>query len=230
MRPQPGFHGLQFHPFHPLRRQFRGQPRVAAFEVQHPMRAGHAAVQLVHLEMIEIVRAGRAEYRERDPRYELIREAGARSKHSRDLSGLDRDLHRHARASRHPCRIHALRVDGKSRLQIRCHGFRRVHAHFPGTVARVERTSHNVAVLFGGLPIALHRHPPVRAPIECEDHAPLPGRCVIRRKIQRIVLGIVQDALYAVDNLARGNIGGAGRRGGHQQHDDFLRHALNHSV
>jgi hypothetical protein len=44
------------------------------------------------------------------------------------------------------------------------------------------------------------------------------------------MLGIVQGALNAVDNLARGQIGGARRRGGHEQRDDFLPHALNHSA
>jgi hypothetical protein len=62
------------------------------------------------------------------------------------------------------------------------------------------------AVLFGGLPKARHRHSPARSPVECEKHAPLPGRRVVRGKIQRIVLSIVQGALYTVDTQALSGI------------------------
>ena len=170
------------------------------------MRALHPDVDCAHLAVVEILRAGAAEYGKANGFVELIRVSSTRGQGAGNGVGIERDHDCDARAARHARRVRALRIDREALVDIRGHRRGRVQAHFPWPVARVVGPGNDVAVFFRRGLIALHTLAAPRARVKGQNHRPLTRGGEVRREIERVVLRGVVLALDIPDDFSSGQV------------------------
>ena len=216
--PQAPPHRQHLEPAERLDSHVGGRPLVRPLEEGQPVHGlppGHDLVQEADLQVVEVLPAGGEEGGEGDglrQRPPFGHPAAADDHAGHVVRVAEGHLQRHAGAAGESGGVDPPFVHGEPGAGVVPHGRDGRLDPVPGAVLRVVGAGHDPAVLLGGRPEQLHRHPPPRPGIEAEEQRPLPLGGVPGRQVEGVALGGVAAGHDPLGDLA--GLESAGRRGG----------------